>query len=213
MFTGIVQTIGKVKSVLERKGTYHLRVDAGKKHDDVDIGGSIAVNGVCLTLVSRSSALSFDVIGRTFETTNLKRLRPGDKVNLEPALKAGDMVSGHFVSGHIDGERKVLSVGKTLRGVEVEIGLEPEDRRFVVPKGSVALDGISLTIGEILKNSFKVFIIPHTLGNTTLNMVKKGYTVNVEFDMLMKKDMTRPEHAGPAKGKITWGKLAENGFI
>jgi riboflavin synthase len=208
MFTGIIQEIGKTESIKKGSSSVKLEVSCEKIAEDVKLGDSISVNGTCLSVVdSKAKSLSFDVVINTFSVTNLKRLRAGSLVNLESALKLGEKVSGHMVTGHIDGERIVKSNSQTSRGWTIEVGTLPGDEEYLVSKGAVAIDGISLTIGELLPNSFKIFLIPHTLENTTLKLKKCGDYVNVEFDIMAK-------YAKKNKGSnITEKILREKGFI
>ena len=156
--------------------------------DDTMLGDSIAVNGVCLTVVFiAGSSVSFEVMDTTFKNTNLGLLRIGQQVNLERSLKVGDRISGHFVSGHIDCLGTVRRKGLRQGSIEFEISVLPEFMRYCLPKGSVSLDGISLTLAKVSANIFTVCIIPHTLKNTTLNLKGPSDKLNVEFDILAKK--------------------------
>jgi len=209
MFTGIIEEIGTVKkSVGSPLGT--MSIETQGVISDVKIGDSIAVNGVCLTVTkvgankSPSLQMSFDVRGETLSLSNLKDLKPGDKVNLESSLKAGGLISGHFVYGHIDGTRPVIDKGRD----HIDIGIEKDDEKYVVHKGSVAVDGISLTIAKAHRESIRIFLIPHTLNNTTLLDKKKGDMVNIEFDMISK--YVHKQH-GVAKG-VTGSSLRDAGF-
>ena len=188
MFTGIIEELGRVKKITFRTGVMRLEISAKETLLDTKLGDSIAVNGVCLTVVSiGSNSVSFEVIDTTAKITNLGLLKIGQVVNLERSLKVGDRVSGHFVSGHVDClgliRRKALRNGS----VELEIAVPPDFIRYCLPKGSVSIDGISLTLGLIRANIFTVCIIPHTLKNTTLNLKGPSDKLNVEFDILAKK--------------------------
>ena len=188
MFTGIVEELGRVKKITFASGVTLLEISAKEVLVDVKIGDSIAVNGVCLTVVSiKGNSVSFEVIDITRKNTNLGLLKIGQAVNLERSLKVGDRVSGHFVSGHIDClgliRRKALRNGS----VEFEIAVPPDFIGYCLPKGSVSIDGISLTLGLMRANIFTVCIIPHTLKNTTLNFKGPSDKLNVEFDILAKK--------------------------
>ncbi|MDP8298888.1 MAG: riboflavin synthase [Candidatus Tantalella remota] len=208
MFTGIILETGNVKRIARRGDSYRLDVDCKKISEGLAIGESVAVNGVCLSVVENKKGLSFDVVENTVKSTNLKRITPGDKVNLEPALKAGDMMSGHMVSGHVDGEYRIKSEGKTAGGWVVDVSFARGDEKYLVPKGSVAIDGISLTVGEVHSSFFRIFLIPHTLENTTLKLKKNRDYVNVEFDMMGK-------YAGKKENgsSITKDMLIEKGFM
>jgi len=188
MFTGIIEELGRVKRITPRTGVILLEISAKEVLLDTKIGDSIAVNGACLTVVSiGNNSVSFEVMDTTGKNTNLGLLKIGQAVNLERSLKVGDRVSGHFVSGHIDCLGLVRR--KTLRNgsVEFEISVSPAFMRYCLPKGSVSLDGISLTLALIRANIFTVCIIPHTLKNTTLSFKGPSDKLNVEFDILAKK--------------------------
>ena len=188
MFTGIVEELGKVKNITQRQGVRLLEINAKQTLAGTQIGDSISVNGVCLTVVAVTpDAYSFEVMQQTLKNTNLGSLQIGGRVNLERSLKVSDRVSGHFVYGHIDCLGIVRR--KTLRnGVfEFEIAVAQDFMRYCLPKGSLALDGISLTLGQIKGNLFTVYIIPHTLKNTTLGFSSPSDKLNVEFDMLAKR--------------------------
>jgi riboflavin synthase len=189
MFTGIVEELGQIKKIASRSGVILLEVNAKEILVGTKIGDSIAVNGVCLTVVSiGDNSVSFEAINTTCKNTNLGLLKIGEAINLERSLKLGDRVSGHFVSGHIDClgliRRKSLRNGS----IEFEISIPPAFMRYCLPKGSVALDGISLTLAAVRANIFNVGIIPHTLKNTTLNLKGPSDKLNVEFDILVKKN-------------------------
>lgn len=208
MFTGIITEIGKVKSLVRKGSTSRLEVECSKMGENLNIGDSVAVNGVCLSITKKTKGLIFDVVGNTFSNTNLKRLKPGNKVNLESALRMGDTLSGHIVSGHIDGERTIKKNQKTSSGWVLDIGMLPGDEKHLVNKGSVALDGVSLTVGEVSNKFFRIFLIPHTLGNTTIETRRIGDMVNVEFDVIGK----YADKRSGARG-ITNETLRDNGFI
>jgi riboflavin synthase len=189
MFTGIVEELGKVKKIMLRAGIARLEISAKKTLVDTKIGDSIAVNGVCLTAVAiGDSSFSFEAMNQTFKNTNLGLFKIGQLVNLERSLKVGDRVGGHFVSGHIDClglvRRKILRHGS----VEFEIVVPLVFMRYCLPKGSVSIDGISLTVASVRSNVFTVCIIPHTLKNTTVSFAGPSDKLNVEFDILAKKN-------------------------
>ncbi|MDP2927361.1 MAG: riboflavin synthase [Candidatus Omnitrophota bacterium] len=194
MFTGIVEELGRVKKIAHRAGVILLEVSAKKTLLDTKIGDSIAVNGVCLTVVKIDPApacrswASFEVIHQTFKNTNLGLLKIGQAVNLERSLRIGDRVSGHFVSGHIDCLGLVRRKSLRNGSVELEISVPPAFVRYCLPKGSVSIDGISLTLAVIRSNIFTVCIIPHTLKNTTLSFTGPSDKLNVEFDILAKRN-------------------------
>ncbi len=188
MFTGIIEELGKVKKITQRSGITLLEIAAGITLSGTKIGDSIAVNGACLTAIAVSEkSFSFEVMHQTLKSTNLGELKLGQPVNLERSLKASDRISGHFVYGHIDCLGAVRR--KTLRnGVfEFEIAVAPDFSRYCLPKGSIAVDGISLTLAQVRGSVFTVSIIPHTLKNTTLGSRVPSDKVNIEFDMLAKR--------------------------
>ena len=185
MFTGIIRGMGTVARLERRGGDARLHVDARLETDDVQLGDSIAVSGICLTAVAlQSSLLSFDVSNETLSLTTLGRLAAGDLVNLEPALRLVDRLGGHLVSGHVDGVGKVLSVSADARSqrwtFEVPAGLG----KYIAPKGSVCIDGISLTVNEVDGLRFGVNLVPHTVAHTTFQGRHAGDPVNIEVDML-----------------------------
>jgi len=188
MFTGIVEELGKVKRMMRSGRIMVLEVSAQKTLQDTLVGDSVAVNGVCLTVTFLSSnSFSFEVMCETFKETNLGLLKVGEEVNLERSLKLGDRVSGHFVSGHIDCLGLVRSKGLRCGNLAFEVAIPSSFMRYCLPKGSVSLDGISLTLAERRANILSVYVIPHTLKNTTLSFKGPSDKLNVEFDILAKK--------------------------
>lgn len=194
MFTGIVEELGQVKKITRQAGITLLEISAKEVLVDTKIGESIAVNGVCLTVVGIDPApacrgwVSFEVIDTTRKNTNLGLLKIGQRVNLERSLKVGDRVSGHFVSGHIDCLGLVRRKSLRNGSFEFEISVPPAFMRYCLPRGSIALDGISLTLAGARANIINVCIIPHTLKNTTLNFKGPADKLNMEFDLLAKKN-------------------------
>ena len=189
MFTGIVEELGRIKKITLKSGVVLLEISAQKTLQDTKIGESIAVNGVCLSVVSlNNNAVSFQVMGITWKTTNLGLLKIGQAVNLERSLKVGDRVSGHFVSGHIDCLGQVRRKSLRNGSIEFEISIPPASISYCLPKGSISLDGISLTLANVGASIIKVCIIPHTFKNTTLSFKRPSDKLNVEFDILAKKN-------------------------
>jgi len=187
MFSGIIEELGTVKRVLRRGRIILFEIKAAAANRDIKIGDSIAVNGTCLTLIANKDGLmSFEAMPKTLNDTNLGILKAGDPVNLERALKIGDRLSGHFVSGHVDCvgiiRKKTLIEGNTVFQVAVPMGLI----KRVNVKDSIAVDGISLTIQGIRANIFSVYLIPLTLKNTTFSLRGPSDKVNIEFDILTK---------------------------
>lgn len=184
MFTGIITDIGTVDAI-EKAGDTRFRIRTSYETGTIDLGASIACSGPCLTVVDKGPGnFSVDVSAETLSKTTLEAWRVGHRVNLERALKMGDELGGHLVSGHVDGTVRVLDIrpeGDSLRYV---FGVSEDLRKFVSPKGSVALDGVSLTVNEVENGNFGVNIIPHTQSETTLGALKIGDRVNFEIDML-----------------------------
>lgn len=187
MFTGIVAGTGKIKNLTRKGADGVLEIEGGIALNDVEIGDSIAVNGVCLT-VTIKSAKSFraDVSAETLSKTTLRILKAGDKVNLEKSLQVGGFVGGHFVLGHVDGTGRLLSRTQKSGSIILAIEIDNSLQRYIVEKGSVAVDGISLTVNKLEKGRFYVNIIPHTAENTNLVIKKEGDLVNIETDILGK---------------------------
>jgi riboflavin synthase len=187
MFSGIVEGLRPVKRVEPKKDFSKIQIDLGLFGKGMKSGDSIAVNGTCLTLTSiRKGVASFDVIRETLQRTNIGGLKKGDRVNIERPLKVGGRLHGHFVLGHIDGtgviEKKIADKENCVMWVAV-----PENLKYgLIPKGSIAVDGISLTIADIKGSSFAVALIPHTLKRTTLGFKGKKDKVNIEIDYLGK---------------------------
>ncbi|MDD2689385.1 MAG: riboflavin synthase [Candidatus Omnitrophica bacterium] len=188
MFTGIVEELGEVKNILKRGNITLFEIRAPKIAQDTNIGNSICVNGACLTVVKNNSGiLTFEAIPETFRVTNLSSLKLLDKVNLERSLKVGERLSGHFVMGHIDCLGTIRDKKYARGNLCFEISIPVKFLRYCLPKGSIAVDGISLTIAEKRSNILSVYIIPHTLKNTTLGFKGPSDKVNIEFDILAKK--------------------------
>ena len=188
MFSGIIEELGLVRNVSKRGNITLLEVQAQRALEDTKTGDSIAVNGVCLTVVKKEKdSLFFEVMPETLKVTNLWGLRLLDKVNLERSLKIGDRLSGHFVTGHIDCIGIIRRKKYTGGNLCFEISVPDNFLKYILPKGSVAVDGISLTIVDKKSNTFSVYIIPHTLKNTTLGFKGPSNKVNIEFDILAKR--------------------------
>jgi riboflavin synthase len=191
MFTGIIQETGAVEKIARGKKSICLTILAGSVARGLKIGGSVAVNGCCLTAVKISSCgksklIQFDVLQESWRLTNLQSVKPGSLVNLERPLRAGGEFGGHFVTGHVDGMGKILRWEKSGADHVLEIAAPGKILRHVIQKGSIAIDGISLTIAGAGKKSFCVWIIPHTLKVTALRERKVGDAVNLEADLLGK---------------------------
>src|SRR3954469_10647052 len=191
MFTGIVEEAGKVQSVEKSDAGIRLVIETKRCGKGLKIGDSLAVNGCCLTAVKASARktgifIQFDLLHETWDRTNLKFAKAGSLVNLERPLSVGGRLDGHFVAGHIDGVGKIEKLERKGNDHLVEISSERELMQLVVSKGSVAVDGISLTVAEVKKNRFSVWIIPHTWEVTALRERKQGDAVNLEMDLLGK---------------------------
>lgn len=187
MFTGIVEEVGLVKEIIPGSQSIKLAIKCQKIMKDVKIGDSIAVNGICLTVTSLGTgAFTADVMPQTMRKTNLGRLKAGEKVNIERALRPVDRLGGHIVSGHIDGTGVISSKEEEDNAVWLEISASPDILKYIVVRGSVALDGASLTVAYVDQNSFKVSLIPHTSTVTILGARKPGDKINIECDMLGK---------------------------
>lgn len=190
MFTGIVQAVGTVAACETRGGDLRLTIDAAALADRVEaarlaIGESIAVSGVCLTVVERAGGeFVADVSNETLALTTLGALRPGDAVNLEAALRVGDPLGGHFMSGHVDGLARIVGMASDARSLRLTLETSDAQARFIAGKGSVALDGVSLTVNEAQGNRFGVNLIPHTVQVTTFRDAVEGRSLNLEVDLL-----------------------------
>jgi len=187
MFTGLIEEVGNVLEVHKTDGGTQLQIAAPAIGKNSRTGDSIAVNGCCLTLtLRRGNRLSFDLLEETIDRTNLKELQPNDPLNLERALPAGGPLGGHFVQGHIDCVSRIVAFEKEGLDFRLEVELPDGFAQYVARKGSIALNGISLTVAEVLQKSFTVWIIPYTKRHTNLDRAQAGDLVNVEFDILAK---------------------------
>jgi riboflavin synthase len=213
MFTGLIEAICTVKSVRRSEGGLLLTIDSGKLADESKIGDSIAINGVCLTIAKVDGGLaSFDVSSETLTKSNLGKLKPSSPVNVELALKATGRFGGHIVQGHIDGTATIKAINKQGQFADIKFAAGKELLDQMVVKGSVAVDGISLTIASMDENSFSVAIIPETLKKTTLGTAKIGDTVNIETDIIVKTIKKQLEKILPQKQPLTVEKLKQSGF-
>ena len=187
MFTGIVEEVGQVQSIRREPANAVLTIAASKVLEDVHLGDSIAVCGVCLTVTSfTSNAFTADVMHETLNRSSLGALKPGSPVNLERAMPANGRFGGHIVSGHIDGTGRITRIRPDGNAVWYTISATPSLLRYIVEKGSIAIDGISLTVAQVTGRDFSVSIIPHTQGQTTLSARRFGDTVNLETDCIGK---------------------------
>jgi riboflavin synthase len=213
MFTGLIETVGTVLRVDRRGAAARLVVAANFPPGEVALGDSIAVNGICLTVVGKEQGtFSFDVSPETLDRGGCKNLQGGSRVNLERALRLGDRLGGHIVTGHVDCAATVVERREVSGNIVFTFRVPVEFSRYLVAKGSVAIDGISLTVNSVTGDSFSVNIIPHTAVQTTLPGKKPGDEVSIETDILGK----YVERLLPASGKadgVTLDLLAKNGFL
>ena len=187
MFTGIVRELGRVASVTDAGGGLRIEIDAPETATLTAVGDSVSIDGCCLTATAVGGArLSFDAVPETLARTALSALAPGAEVNLEPALRSGEPLGGHYVQGHVDGVGTVASVETEGDGSRLAVEVPEELRRYLVEKGSVTLQGVSLTVAALTETGFEVALIPHTLEVTTLGRLAPGDRVNLEADVLAK---------------------------
>lgn len=185
MFTGIVRELGTVASV-EGETSVRLELDAPATAADVRVGDSVAISGVCLTVVGIDGArLAFDAVPETLSRTSLGSLRPGSRANVEPALRAGEPLGGHYVQGHVDGVGSVVSLEPEGAGARLTLAA-PELVRYCVEKGSLTVEGVSLTIAAVDDEGVEIALVPHTLAVTTLGQLAPGDAVNLEVDIIAK---------------------------
>ncbi len=187
MFTGIIEEVGVVKSFKLISDTAEISVDCEKVLQDTKIGDSISINGVCQTVVSiTDTGFTAEVSKETLNVTNFSQTKTGDKVNLERALQLNERIGGHIVSGHVDSVAKLVSVKKDNDFYDMEFNVTNETSRYVVNKGSITINGISLTVANLNENKIRIAVIPHTYENTNLKELSSGDTVNVETDVFAK---------------------------
>ena len=215
MFTGIVEEMGTIRAI--RKGSHSavLEIQAKVVLEDIHIGDSIAVNGVCLTATSFTPAtFTADVMHETLNRSSLANLRPGSRVNLERAMAANGRFGGHIVAGHVDGVGTVLRTQKDDNAIWYTIGASPEVMRYVVEKGSITIDGISLTVANVAADSFAISAIPHTVAVTVLQDRKPGDIVNLETDIIGKyvEKLLAPKEIPKQPSGITRDFLSKYGF-
>jgi riboflavin synthase len=187
MFTGIIEELGKIQEIETRSSGMRFTISAKLVMDDLNIGDSISINGVCLTVTEKKEKeFSLDLVPETLDKSNLGELIEGNYVNLERAMQASDRFGGHILQGHVETLGVILDKQQQEDNAVISVGLDPEWMRYCIPKGSIALDGISLTIANIEANIVEIALIPHTLENTTLGLKSKSDTLNIETDIIGK---------------------------
>lgn len=212
MFTGIIEDIGTVKTLQSDRRSMEITVISPKIVADVKLGDSIAVNGVCLTVTHyNDQELTMDVMPETVKATNLQQLTVGNAVNLERAMPANGRFGGHFVSGHVDGVGRILRKRPMANAVYIDIELSEDLTSYCIPKGSITIDGTSLTLFHVEKNSVTVSLIPHTYKETILGIKNVGALVNIETD-LVGKYIIHQLKGGQQSSTITKDYLAKHGF-
>lgn len=218
MFTGIIEELGVVANLKRSGESFVLTIDAKKILEDVHLGDSISVNGVCLTVTSFSKKqFTVDVMPETVKASSLRTLKSGAKVNLERAMAAGGRFGGHFVSGHIDGTGVIKSKKPVENAVYYEIEASPDILRYVIERGSIAVDGTSLTVFGVTEETFTLSLIPHTLSESLIGFKESGDIVNLECDMIGKyvgNFLTGKQNTGNKKSSsgISASFLEEHGF-
>ncbi|MCA1054487.1 riboflavin synthase [Rossellomorea aquimaris] len=216
MFTGIIEEIGKVNQIRKSAASMILTIDAKNILEDVGTGDSISVNGVCLTVTSFTDRqFTVDVMPETFEATTLRSLSAGSSVNLERAMAAGGRFGGHFVNGHVDGIGTITKLEQVENAVYVEISIPKELSPYFIMKGSVAIDGTSLTVFGLTDQSITVSLIPQTRGDTILGAKKIGDAVNLECDVMAKyfhRFYEQTQHKQTRSSKISYDFLNQHGF-
>lgn len=216
MFTGLIEEIGRVQKIVLDVNSAVLTIAALKVLEDVKLGDSICTNGVCLTVVDFSKThFSVDIMPESLSRSNLGSLKPGDAVNLERALRLGDRLGGHLVSGHIDACCQITEIRMDANATWYTMEAKPSVLKYIIEKGSVALDGISLTVAYADMTCFKVSIIPHTSSQTTLKMKKPGDFINVECDAFGKyvERIATFTKQPEKKDTITMALLSQSGFL
>jgi riboflavin synthase len=215
MFTGLIEELGTMKKIIHKGNTLVLVIAAEKIMTDLHVGDSIAVNGVCLTVTKfTKNYFEADVMPETFKHTSLVSLKEGSKVNLERAMAANGRFGGHFVTGHIDGTGSIQKRTHVENAILIEIEIPEEFSQFVLERGSIAIDGTSLTIFKTTPNTVTVSLIPHTAKEAVLGLKREGEIVNLEFDVMAKYfySFMQKREATPKSSGLTTQFLRENGF-
>jgi riboflavin synthase len=215
MFTGIIESVGRIKRIEPVGGDMRLHVDVGSLDmKDVKLGDSIAVNGVCLTAIEFDNQhFAADVSNETITLTSLKDIAVGSEVNLEKALLPTTRLGGHLVSGHVDGLGEVISIKEESRSIQLMIRAPEELKHYIAMKGSVCIDGTSLTVNKVTDADFEINIVPHTQQQTVIKNYKPGTKVNLEVDLIARYlERLLTKQGGEAQGGITLEALAKAGF-
>ncbi len=213
MFTGLIEEIGIIKNIHTKSQGLVLSVDLGKLYPQVRLGDSVAINGVCLSATSLDANIAkFDVSGETLAKSTISSLKIGAKVNLELAMKADGRFGGHIVQGHVDGIAKLSCVKQQGDFLEVTFAAEPNIISSLVPKGSVSINGVSLTVAKLGKRDFSIAIIPVTWQETNLSELRINDSVNIETDIIVKTIKSQLENMLDSKGGLTIEKLKSLGF-
>ncbi|MBR0410552.1 MAG: riboflavin synthase [Eubacterium sp.] len=217
MFTGIIEEVGVIRSIRKGAKSAVITIQADKIMEDIHLGDSIAMNGVCLTVTSFDDhSYSVDIMHESLKRTNLADMKAGSRVNLERAMPANGRFGGHIVAGHVDGTGVITSMEKDDNAVWIHVDTEPSVLKYIVEKGSITIDGISLTVAKVDSKSFAVSVIPHTGAHTTLLEKKAGDTVNLETDIIGKYVEKllgyKAEEEKNASSNITMEFLARHGF-
>jgi riboflavin synthase len=216
MFTGLIESVGKVQSLKRQGDSGQLRIISSLVDGDLQLGESIAVNGACLTVTAwDQSSFSVDISPETMNCTTLGMLRPNQQVNLERALCLADRLGGHLVSGHIDCIATVRRRYQDQNAIRFEFAVPQEVMRYLVVKGSVAVDGISLTVNRVEHDTFSVAVIPHSVEKTTLKLCREGSQVNIETDLLGRyvERLLQGQKNPQSEGNLNVDFLAKNGFL
>ncbi|TOQ75629.1 riboflavin synthase [Vibrio parahaemolyticus] len=216
MFTGIVEAVGKLTAITPKGEDITVTVEVGKLDmSDVKLGDSIATNGVCLTVIDfGSNYYSADLSLETLKKTGFANYQVGEKVNLEKAMLPTTRFGGHIVSGHVDGVGEIVERNQVGRAIEFWVAMPAEISKYVAEKGSITVDGISLTVNDLRKNAFKLTIVPHTSGETTIDQFQVGRKVNLEVDVLARymERLLQGQQEEQPESRITMDFLQQNGF-
>lgn len=211
MFSGIIKEIGKIKNIQRQRDNLIISIFSKNAIGCLEVGSSISIDGICQTVIMKAKDnFSVQAVKETLKLTTLGAFKVGQNVNLEPALRLNDEISGHLISGHIDGIGKIIDLKKNSGSTLLKIAPPEKLNKYISLRGSIAIDGISLTIAKLNSNSFTVALISHTLASTTMSQKKIGNYVNIEVDMLAK--YAEKKSTNKEKGKLNYKKLIELGF-